>query len=260
MQGALIGDADGLAQALQLARRRSVYLIGGGGKSTLLQVLAEAACRLGLRVVATTTTKVHRATGRRAPALVIEDGIDRLVRSLATAPRRWVFAARAVDAAADKLLGYPAVDLDALVASGVTDLALVEADGAAGRALKAHAAHEPVIGARADLVIAVVGMDVVGAPFGEAAVHRHRLFAERVPITAGTPVTWHHVAAILEHERGYFARVPAAAELVVLLNKVETTARAAAAAELTAALRTNPRVSRVVTTRLDRLAGSGAGD
>jgi probable selenium-dependent hydroxylase accessory protein YqeC len=235
-----------LASDLELPRRRAVYLIGGGGKSTLLEVLARAKILPGRRVAATTTTKVWRATGMRAPHLIVESAMERVISALEAAPRPWVFLARELDVSTGKLLGYSGAAIDHFVEAGAVDLTLVEADGAAGRALKAHAPHEPVFGALADLVIAVVGMDIIGAPFDARAVHRAELFAERVPILAGTPITWQHVAAILLHEQGYLQRVPRSAEVIVLLNKVETPARVAAATALSAHLASHPRISRVI--------------
>ena len=44
------------------------------------------------------------------------------------------------------------------------DLVVVEADGAAGKPLTAPRAYEPVIPAATDLLVPVVGADVIGAP------------------------------------------------------------------------------------------------
>ena len=62
--------------------------------------------------------------------------------------------------------------------------AIRKADGAAGRPLKAHAPHEPVIPAEANQTICVVGASGFGRPIAEAA---HR--PERYAVLAGVRET-----------------------------------------------------------------------
>ena len=112
--------------------------------------------------------------------------------------------------------------LDAVVDSHVADHVLVEADGAAGRSLKAHAPYEPVVSARADLVIAVIGVDCLGVPMDDEHVHRAELFRERLARPAGALVTPEDVAAIVLHPEGYLARVSPSTRVFVFINKAAT--------------------------------------
>lgn len=59
----------------------------------------------------------------------------------------------------------------------LADYVLVEADGANGKPLKAHAAYEPVIPVCANLVIQVLGLSGLGKPIAEAA-HRPEIYAQ----------------------------------------------------------------------------------
>ena len=68
----------------------------------------------------------------------------------------------------------PPVPISALMRE--FDYVLVEADGSAGRPLKAHAPHEPVIPPEASNVILVVGASGFGRPIREAA-HRPERYA-----------------------------------------------------------------------------------
>ena len=99
--------------------------------------------------------------------------------------------------------------LDALVDARVAEHVLVEADGSAGRPLKAHAEHEPVVSARADLVIAVIGVDCLGRPMDDEHVHRAALLRERLGRPAGALVTPDDVAGIVLHRDGWLAKVAA---------------------------------------------------
>jgi len=103
---------------------------------------------------------------------------------------------------------------------GGVDNVLVEADGARGRSLKAPAEHEPVVPPAATLVVAVVGMDVLGKPLGDRVVHRADRAAEIIHAPLGTPLRASHIAVLLAHPEGGRKGVPGTARFVVFLNKV----------------------------------------
>ena len=79
------------------------------------------------------------------------------------------------------------------------DHLIVEADGAAGRPLKAHRPWEPVIPACTDLAVCLAGASGLGRPVSEAC-HCPDLFASLAGITPDTPVLAEHVAAVLNRE------------------------------------------------------------
>ena len=211
-------QGDELIAALDLERYRFVHLIGGGGKTTLMLAVAGALAGQGRRVIATTSTRIRRSEGEAfGQPLIGPDPVALAAAARAAlATRSPVVLAAA--AGADKLLGYPAEAIGRLAALGVADTVIVEADGAAGRPLKAHAAWEPVIAPAADLVVAVVGAWCLGQPLDERTVHRADLFARRTGCARGTPLEARHVAAILLHPEGYLARVPAGADVMVAVT------------------------------------------
>ncbi|MBU0505005.1 putative selenium-dependent hydroxylase accessory protein YqeC [bacterium] len=119
----------------------------------------------------------------------------------------------------DKIKGYEPEELDKIFESGVADYVIVEADGAKGRSLKAHADHEPVLSAKAHLIIVVVGMDCIGQPISEDSVHRSKLFCERVGKKMGEIITKDDVEAIIYHAKGYLKKATKQSEVVVFYVK-----------------------------------------
>ena len=95
---------------------------------------------------------------------------------------------------------------------------IVEADGAAGRPVKAHAGHEPVIAAEATCVVAVVGGWCVGAPLDATHVHRPKLFASLSGRELGSAVTANDVANVILHEEGCLRSVPPGAAFHVVVT------------------------------------------
>ena len=99
---------------------------------------------------------------------------------------------------------------------------LVEADGSAGRPLKAHLAHEPVVPENAGQTIAVVGLSGFGKPICEAA-HRPGRFAALAGAAVTDEATPEMAARVLKAE---------ALHTRVLLNQADTPERIEAAKRL----------------------------
>lgn len=180
-------------------------LIGGGGKTTLLYRLAAELCARG-SVIVTTSTRIWppphlpfaQQTGRVAGVLCVATPCS---GGKLTAPTQ-SFAELA----------------------RLADYVLVEADGSAGRPLKAHAPHEPVIPANAGQVIALVGASGLGQPI-DAVVHRPERF--RALSGAQELASAEAVACVLRRE---------ALHTHVLINQADSPARLAAAQQLAALL------------------------
>ncbi len=87
---------------------------------------------------------------------------------------------------------------------------LVEADGSRGRPLKAPAEHEPVIPASTDVVVAVVGLSVIGQALSEEFVHRPARVAALTGCRLGDTVIPAMVATVLRHPEGSTRGAPPA--------------------------------------------------
>ena len=75
----------------------------------------------------------------------------------------------------------------------------MEADGAAGRPLKAHRPWEPVVPACSGLTVCLVGASGFGRPVSEVC-HCPELFASLAGITPDALVSEEHIAAVLNRE------------------------------------------------------------
>lgn len=177
---------------MELWRRLGVQpgvtaVIGGGGKTTLLRVLGEelAASR---RVLLCTTTKIYPFPG--IPLAQTREELERPWE------RSCLVCAGRPLAGTGKLIA-PEQPLEDLAAR--FDYVLVEADGSAGRPLKAHAPHEPVIPAAANRTICVAGASGFGRPIREAA-HRPERYAALAGVPESAAATPGTEAAVLRAE------------------------------------------------------------
>jgi probable selenium-dependent hydroxylase accessory protein YqeC len=240
-----------ILDAFGLRERRYVHLIGGGGKTTLMFAAAHALAAEGRSVLTTTSTRILYPEPAQSDCVVLGSHAASLVERLRSefATRRHVTAVAPDPEGGRKVGGLPVVVLDALVDARIAEHMLVEADGAAGRSLKVHADHEPVVSPRADLVIGVIGADCLGAPLDDAHVHRSALLRERVGRPAGALVTAEDVAGIVLRPDGWLARVARECEVVAFVNQAATPQAVAQARRLADALRASDaghRLARVV--------------
>ena len=191
-----------IAALLQIGRGVTA-IIGGGGKTTLMEVLAEELSQKG-SVILTTTTHIRRP----AQLETLTDADEALV-SAALSRSRVICVG---EAAEEGKLRAPRLSIETL--ARLADFVLVEADGSKGLPLKAHEAHEPVIPPCAQRVVAVAGIDGIGKPIG-AVCHRSARYAQLALADEETIVTPEIAARVLNAEGGFDR---------VYINKVESAA------------------------------------
>lgn len=201
-----------LAEALCI-RPGVTAVIGGGGKTTLLRTLGEELAGGRHTVILCTTTKIFPFPGLRNLTAAREEGV-----AAALAERPLLCLGTPVPGTGK--LTAPDLPMEAL--AGLAEYVLVEADGAAGRPMKAHAPHEPVIPTEANQVICVVGASGFGRPIS-AAAHRPERYAALAGAAQDAPVTPELAAAVLCSE-GLHHRI--------FVNQAETAERLAAAKQL----------------------------
>lgn len=174
-----------------LAVRPGVTAVtGGGGKTTLLRMLGEELAAGGGRVLLCASAKMLPFAG-------IPNLIDPAEEALAEALRTSRLVCAGTTVPGTGKLTAPSIPMARL--AELADFVLVEADGSAGRPMKAHAPHEPVIPPEAEQVILVVGASGFGRPISEAA-HRPERYARLASLRSTAVITPEAEAAVLAAE------------------------------------------------------------
>jgi probable selenium-dependent hydroxylase accessory protein YqeC len=101
------------------------------------------------------------------------------------------------------------------------DYMIVEADGAGGLPVKAPREGEPVIPFSTTLVVAILGVDGVGAELNEKNVFQAERVSKMTGIEMGTKMTDEAMAVLMTHPEGLFKGAPSSSRVVALLNKVD---------------------------------------
>lgn len=233
----------GLGLAPENGRPEIVSLVGGGGKSSAAFRLARELAAAGARAVVTTTTRMAEAQIGGAPD-VVRAGGDRsaqaragLEGALRGALERhgWCLLLgepRPDDVRQGKATGVAPELVDELAQRGAAlGLAaiVVEADGSRMLPAKAPGRHEPALPESTTVVVAVMGLDALGAALEEQSIHRAALVRRLVGAAQDGParLTPAQAAALLLHPEGGRKNVPAGARFFALLNKAEGAARLA---------------------------------
>ncbi|MBT3255684.1 MAG: putative selenium-dependent hydroxylase accessory protein YqeC [Deltaproteobacteria bacterium] len=212
----------GLITALDLSPQEHVAVVGGGGKSTLCFALAEALRLKGARVISTTTTKVRHEEAKTYPRLVLyppgESDLEAVKKGLHEAGNVFVGQEFLKNG---KVEGISSTAADDLFRMPGVDYVIIEADGAAGRPLKAPADHEPVIPRSVTCVIAVMGLEALGKPLGPDMVFRPALFKALTGLKEGDILNPEGLVWAFDGKAGLFKNTPASARRMVFLNQLD---------------------------------------
>jgi probable selenium-dependent hydroxylase accessory protein YqeC len=134
---------------------------------------------------------------------------------------RHLTAAAGLIADQGKLSGLRPEVIDRLQASRVFDWIIVEADGAAGRPLKAPGDHEPVIPGCTGWLVGTVGLGVLGKSLTDRWVFRPEIVARITGLPAAAEVTEAAVAAVLGHAEGVLKGAPGGCRCLAFLNQAD---------------------------------------
>ncbi|MEW6532298.1 MAG: selenium cofactor biosynthesis protein YqeC [Thermodesulfobacteriota bacterium] len=201
------------------SRTRTIALVGAGGKTTLMYRLAFELRARGQKVVTTTTTKIFPPRADESPRLVIIDDKPDLTALRSDLSRFSHITVTGPRTASGKLDSIHEEIIREFLA--VADCVIAEADGAAGRPIKAPEAWEPVVPSFTDLVLPVVGLDAVGRAVTDDIVFRLARFTDVTGLAEGETITPEAVGRLLAHPQGGLKNVPARGQVTPFLNKLD---------------------------------------
>jgi probable selenium-dependent hydroxylase accessory protein YqeC len=212
-----------LAESLGLGTREMISLVGAGGKTSLMFRLASELVHGGGRVITTTTTRILEPSPEESPCLFIdseEENLGRFIDGHLSSSRHITIARERIDS--NKLRGVSSGFLGEIWATKAIEYLIIEADGAAGRPVKAPREGEPVIPSDTTLVVALLGVDGMELDLREENVFRPERVSRLTGIPIGDRVTGEAMATLITHPEGVFKGSPIESRVVVFLNKVDT--------------------------------------
>ncbi|MCL1885792.1 MAG: selenium cofactor biosynthesis protein YqeC [Dehalococcoidia bacterium] len=213
-------QSSSLSESLGLEFSENIALVGGGGKTSLMFRLAQELAGNGQKVISTTTTHIFPPSCKETPCLIVESEEDALVERLTQELpiHKHVTLALALDNNG-KLKGLSPEILDKIQALDLADYIVNEADGAAGKPIKAPRHGEPVIPTSTTLVLALVGLDALGAPLSTEKASRIEFIERLAGLSLYDIMTDEVIATLLTEPNGIIQNTPPNARIVPFLNK-----------------------------------------
>jgi len=211
-----------LTEALGLKAKEVISLVGAGGKTTLMFRLAKELFLGGRNVVTTTTTKILEPTPGETNFLFIDPDGDKMidfVQSHLVQYRHITVAQEKLESG--KLKGVSPNLVNELSRVPGVDMILIEADGAAGRSIKAPREKEPIIPFNTTLVVAILGVDGLEKELNEENVFQPERVSKMTGIPIGERLTDEAIALLITHPEGIFKGAPPLSRVVAFLNKVD---------------------------------------
>ena len=238
-----------LKKALDIRDGEVISLVGGGGKTTLMFALAGELVSSGKTVVATTTTKIFEPLSSETPLLLLEADEDKLMSLVFQNLDEYMHITIAREKlSSTKLKGVSAGLVDKLAELNRISCIIVEADGAAGKSLKAPGPHEPVIPHHSTLVMPVVGIDADGCRLTEEHVFRPEIVSKLLGLPLGQVISAEAIAFLITDSWGIIKGSPAQARIIPFINKVDTDKGLARGRDLASKILAveHPQVERVI--------------
>ena len=220
-----------ISKALNLKEKAFVSLVGAGGKSTLFKRLAEELILKDKRMILTTTTKMFSwqltpfVKKGRLIEVRDEETVQGRIKKYFSLENKGgklaVIGEKIEDKEEEKVSGPPPEWLDKWWEDKLADYFLIEADGAAGRPVKAPASYEPVIPLSTTDLIGVIGIDVLGLSLQEENVFRSQIFSRLTGLNLGEKVGIEALAFLICHPQGLFKGAPPGCRRHLFINKAE---------------------------------------
>ena len=187
-------------------KKHIISLVGGGGKSTLLVYLAERFAARGMRTAAITTTRT-----------IFSTDVCQRIEACRAVWAQGEYAACGEKLESGKYRAPQQALLEQLLKEA--EIIIVEADGAHMLACKAPAEHEPVILPESDILIGVMGLEVMGCAVGEVC-HRPQHVCALLGCSEDHCLTAQDMAALLASDKGARKNV-GSRDFYAVLNKCD---------------------------------------
>lgn len=226
-----------LSTFLNIKPSQCVSIMGAGGKSTLMNRLADELIVLGCTVVLSSTTNYHRPKALQSEQILLTREVPDWPERLGMLARRWNRLLVLHHDLGDAMVKGIDVAAVCKIHEQVPDaIVIVKTDGARKRWFKAPNQSEPVIPPWSQVCITVVNREILGQPLTDALVHRPERVAELTGLNVGDRITPQAVGMVLTHPDTYARKIPTGARRAVYISHVQSPEDLAQARAIAASL------------------------
>lgn len=201
-----------LNKILDIKKGDVISIVGAGGKTTLMFLLANELKNKG-KVLVTTTTKIYNPSEEVDSLALGEEGY----KFLKSINDNGIYSYGKYINAENKLIGADVEILNGLTDS--FDYILVESDGSKRKDLKAWNNNEPVVSSITSNTIGVLSLKTINMEINSENIHRLKEFTSLTNSKEGQKVNLDTLIEVIFNKKGLFKE--AIGEKVLFLNKVD---------------------------------------
>lgn len=198
---------------LNLQEENVIAFVGGGGKTTSINILAEEFKSMGKKVLVTTTTMMFYPEHKDNDKFILGDWPEEYLPKEGSIT---LFGKTILD---EKIKGADSKELEEIYNKNIFDIILIEADGAKRKPITAPGAHEPLVPAFARATIGVIGLDSIGKGLDEENTHRPELLKEIFNVERPHKIEPRDIIELIKSENGLFK--DSRGRKLVFLNKAD---------------------------------------
>lgn len=214
-----------LSDMLEIASGSVIAVVGCGGKTSLIELLARQ--NADKRVLITPTTKMFPIS---APDVMMRNTVYSSLRHM---PKSGISLLGQINKQSGKLEALPESALYSLIPK--YDIVFIEADGSRGLPCKGWVGDEPIIPICATHTVGVVTMDALGRAAANDIVHNLSAFLELTGLNEGDVITGQALENMVCLQEGMYRNSFGKRYLVV--NKVQDEASVFCAVSILRALK-----------------------
>lgn len=194
---------------LRLNRGQVISIVGGGGKTTAMFILAKELKELGKKILITTTTNIFVPEKETYDNFFLkEDKLSGIKASTIS-----ILGERIVDG---KIKGPDTNDLEAIIKKDLFDFYLIEADGAKRKPIKAPNTYEPILVDSTTVTLGLIGLDALFKNIVETS-HRSNLLMNLLVKDPQDIIEANDIVTLVLHKDGLFKDYKG--KRILLLNK-----------------------------------------
>jgi len=143
---------------INLDKNQIITIVGAGGKTSIMFDIGKKLKLQNKRVLITTTTKIYMPDKSQSDKILLgkKEIFDRYVPqkgSVTTSGKEVVQK--------NKYKGYSTEEIDYIRNKNIFDYIIIEGDGAKKKSIKAPRNFEPVVPKNTDILLGVIGMDIL---------------------------------------------------------------------------------------------------
>lgn len=198
---------------LSLEESSVISVVGGGGKTTLIEVLADELKSKGKRVLVAPSTAMALPPEYKYDNLFIGEILPEFLPESGSI----TYFAEYNDSI--KIRTKDIGLIENIKSRNIFDYLLVEADGAKKKPIKAPGDHEPVILRCTEITVGVIGIDSLDMPIDEKHVHRAEIFKSRIGKSHGV-IDEDAIVELVLNENGLFKS--SLGRKILFLNKADS--------------------------------------